>query len=334
MFRQTDPFFMKKELAPSDHEAVAKRKSLVHDLLSPHGWLISFLLSHFNATRLGSADTQKVFLRFMDVTLDAIKVSTPHPLARKLRLQVILFGLRILRACTTIGTIAEWRLKDKILSAALSWFKTAPQYSFGNNVLQVKTELHLLADVLGAMKPVAGIGAKAVGNAKSLQAKEQLLTVLLQHEQSRLAVWLSPVDDGSRSQPFGNKMSKNALEVSCFPASVSVASESSDLTLASQSLLVSLVRTAWAESPTLAVELVTRFPFPRLHTEVRWLLLNVPAKAVHEPEAIPILLQERLPSDVNFLQLKVRFYYSYQVASSLGGCPVANKSSTCSTGRL
>ena len=208
------------ELAPSDHEAVAKRKALVHDLLSPHGWLILFLQSHFNATRLGSPDTQKIFLRFMDVTLDALMGSTPHPLARKLRLQVILFGLRILRACTTIGTIAEWRLKDKILSAALSWFKTTPQYSYGNNVLQVKTELRLLADVLAAMKLVAAIGSKAVGNAKSLQPKEQLLMILLDHEQSRLSVWLSPMDDGPRSQAFGSKMTRNALEVSCFLPSV------------------------------------------------------------------------------------------------------------------
>lgn len=196
--------------------AVAKRKESVHDLLSPHGWLISFLQSHFNATRLGSPNIQKIFLRFVDVTLDAIKISTPHPLARKLRLEVILFGLRVVRACTTIGAITEWRLKNKILSAALSWFKFAPQYSFGNNVLQVKTELRLLADVLAAMKPVSAIGPRPAGNAKSLQAKEQLLTVLLENEQARLAVWLNPVDESSKSHAFGSKMPRSALEVSRF----------------------------------------------------------------------------------------------------------------------
>ncbi|SPO04224.1 related to phosphatidylinositol-4-kinase [Cephalotrichum gorgonifer] len=283
-----DPFFLKKEYAPSDQEAVTKRESLVHNLLSPHGWLISFLQSHFNATRLGSVDIQKIFLRLIDVTLDAIKASSPHPLARKLRLQIILFGLRVLRACTTIGPIAEWRLKDKILSASLSWFKSSPRYSFGNNVLQVKTELRLIADVLAALKAVSTIGSQTVGNVKSLQAKEQLLTILLENEHSRLAVWLCPVYEDSKQQSFGTKTSKNALE----------------------SLLVSLVRTAWGESPTLAVELVTRFPFPRLHTEVRWLLLNVPSKAIHEPEALPILLQEQLPSDVNFLQLKHLLYWA------------------------
>lgn len=80
---------------------------------------------------------------------------------------------------------------------------------------------------------------------------------------------------------------------------------------------------------------MTRFPFPRLHTEVRWLLLNVPAKAVHEPEAIPILLQEKLPSDVNFLQLKVRSRYPHVVVFPLQPCAVTDiQNSTCSIGHL
>tara|TARA_R110002060_G_scaffold52569_8_gene63383 strand:+ start:1890 stop:2135 length:246 start_codon:yes stop_codon:yes gene_type:complete len=66
-----------------------------------------------------------------------------------------------------------------------------------------------------------------------------------------------------------------------------------------------LVRTAWAESAPLALQLVARFPSPRLHKEVRWLLLNFPDKAISEPEAVQILLGETLPSDVSF-QLKVR----------------------------
>ena len=39
--------------------------------------------------------------------------------------------------------------------------------------------------------------------------------------------------------------------------------------------------------------------------DVRWLLLNFPAKAMHYPEALPILLGSELPHDVRF-QLKVR----------------------------
>jgi hypothetical protein len=54
----------------------------------------------------------------------------------------------------------------------------------------------------------------------------------------------------------------------------------------------------------LAIELVSRFQYPRIHKEVRWLLLNFPAQAVAEPEALPILHGGSLPDDVSF-QLKV-----------------------------
>lgn len=66
-----------------------------------------------------------------------------------------------------------------------------------------------------------------------------------------------------------------------------------------------LIRTAWAEAPSIAIGLVARFPQnPKIHKEVRWLLLNFPSKAVNDPEALSVLLGGSLPVDVSF-QLKV-----------------------------
>lgn len=52
------------------------------------------------------------------------------------------------------------------------------------------------------------------------------------------------------------------------------------------------------------MQLVARFPSPKLHEQVRWLLLNFPDKAIAEPEAAQLLLGNALPNDVSF-QLKV-----------------------------
>jgi len=71
-----------------------------------------------------------------------------------------------------------------------------------------------------------------------------------------------------------------------------------------QASIFPLVRTAWNESPSLAVHLTSRFQYPRIHKEVRWLLLNFTAKAAAEPEALPVLIDGTLPGDVSF-QLKV-----------------------------
>lgn len=176
--------------------------------------LLQFFGSHFNATRLGSPDVQRIFLRLLDVTLDSIRTSTPHPMARELRFQLVLFGLKVLHVCTTIGAIAQWRLKEKCLSAALSWFRFAPRWSFGSNILQLKTELRLLTDIVAALKSVAFIGSHAVDSIKSLQAKEQLLVLLLESELTRLAVWVHPLGETGKAQA---STTKAAIEVRTQP---------------------------------------------------------------------------------------------------------------------
>lgn len=280
-----DPFLLKEEFAPSDLALLARKKQLVHDMLSPHTRLLQFFTSHFNATRLSSPDIQRVFLRMLDLTLDALKDSTAHPMARELRFQIVLFGLKVLRSSTAIGATGQWRLKEKILSAGLSWFRYSPRWSYGSNVLQLKTEVRLIADVLAALKLVAFIGAHSVGNVKSLQAKEQLLQVLLENEQARLTVWVNP----THAHGVNNSIPPVPKPVT-------------------ESALIPLVRTAWFQDPSLAIELATRFPFPRLHSNIRHLILTMPERAVSEPEAIPLLIGGHLPDDVS-TQLRYFLYW-------------------------
>jgi len=90
-------------------------------------------------------------------------------------------------------------LKDQILDAALSWFSFAPRWSFGGNRLQLKAEMRLMADVASALLNVRLIGLKSVGPLTSLLPKEELLTVLLENEQTRLTVWLNPLGGGSNT---------------------------------------------------------------------------------------------------------------------------------------
>ncbi|CAM1507129.1 Fc.00g067700.m01.CDS01 [Cosmosporella sp. VM-42] len=281
-----DPFFLKEEFAPSELETLAKKKQAVHDILAPHARLLQFFTSHFNATRHGNPDTQRVFLRMLDLTLDAVKQSSSHPMAREIRFQIVLFGLRVLRASTTIKPVAQWRLKEKILSAGLGWFRYSPRWSFGSNILQIKTEIRLLSDVISALKVVSFIGAHTIGNVKSLQAKEQLLNLLLENEQARLVVWVNPLNGPANQLPVHNTP-KTAMENALLP----------------------LVRTAWWQDPAIAIELATRFPYPRLHRDIRFLLLTMPEKAVSLPEALPLMFDGHLPDDVGLQQLKYLLYW-------------------------
>lgn len=251
-------------------------------MLAPHMRLLQFLSSHFNATRLGSPHTEKTFLRILNLTLDSLKRSTGHPLAREIRFQIVLYGMRVLRHATTLDFPSKCRLKGKILSAALSWFTFAPRWSFGGNRLQLKAETRLLNDVVLAFRSATMVGPKPTATLKLIQAKEELLHVLIESEQIRLNVWLDPLRSG-RDIQVPTPAKGGHIEAALLP----------------------LVRTAWNESPSLAIQLVSRFPSVRLHQDIRLLLLQFPDKAISEPEAVHILLGDSLPSDVAF-QMKVR----------------------------
>jgi phosphatidylinositol 4-kinase len=71
------------------------------------------------------------------------------------------------------------------------------RWSFGNNRLQIKAETHVLVDV--QMNLVAlGRAALSGGLGPKLQAKQELLSLLIANEHSRLEVWLSPLDAANK----------------------------------------------------------------------------------------------------------------------------------------
>ena len=107
-----------------------KKQQVALSLIAPHLRILQFLTSHFNASRLGSPHSQRIFHRLIMVTLEGLKRSAGHPLARELHFKVILFGLNILRYCTGLDQAARWRMKDAILSAGLAWFSHQPRYVY------------------------------------------------------------------------------------------------------------------------------------------------------------------------------------------------------------
>lgn len=194
----------------------------MYNMLAPHSRVLQFFASHYNATRLGNADTQRTFLRLLNATLDRVTTSTTHPMAREIRFQIVLFGLRVLKTSTTMAAVSQMRLKDKILSAALSWFSAPPRWSFGSNMLQLKTEIRLLSDVMAALKATSMIGANAAPGIRSLQPKEQLLLLLLESEQAKLLVWAYPLAEPTKSQFAVGHANKVAIEASTPPRNASV----------------------------------------------------------------------------------------------------------------
>ncbi|KAF2474802.1 phosphatidylinositol 3-kinase 3 [Lindgomyces ingoldianus] len=282
-----DPFYGKQEFAPSDKETLVRRQQQIYNIIAPHFRLLQFLSSHFNASRLSNPDIEQVYNRLMHITLDSLSNGSPQPLAREAYFHIVLLGLRIVRHCTTLPNEIKWRLKDRILTAGLAWFAKAPEWSFGGNRLQIKAETHVLSDVQSYLQVVGGVGLQSGTALKSLKGKQELLSLLLSNEQTRLMVWLFPLDY-QKKHHFTSGQHSQTLADAAVPGHL---------------------KTAWAENPALAVHLPQRFQSQRLTTEVRWMVLNFPHKVLDEPDSIEILLESKLPDDVSF-QLKYLLFWA------------------------
>ncbi|EHY51910.1 phosphatidylinositol-4- kinase [Exophiala dermatitidis] len=286
-FRHPDPFYVKEEFAPSDRAALQRQAQAAHNTISPHFRLMQFFESHFNAIRLGSANTQRTFIRMLERTLRGIVHIEGHPLLREMQFQVVCAALRVLQFSTCLNKLSMWRLKDLVLSAGLHWFSKPPAWSFGGNRLQIKAEIQVMHDVIGLLQNTRNFssGSSATGRDSSLQ-KHDLLEALLANEISRLNVWLNPLAHEGHHH-FGHHHHQSH----------------------SDTQIVGYARAAWFENPSLAIQLLTRFPNEQLRRQVRFLLTNFPEKALHEPNAIDLLLGESLASDLSF-QLKYLLYWS------------------------
>ncbi|KAL4946901.1 hypothetical protein BDV06DRAFT_2724 [Aspergillus oleicola] len=283
-FNHVDPMYAEIELLPTNKESMLQQQKLAQNILAPHLQIVQFFESHFNAVRLGNAQTQRLFGRFIDRTSIGLSHASNHPLARELHFRIISFCLRVLRHCTSFDYVTLWRLKNQTLSAALSWFKHPPMWSFGGNRLQLKAEDKILSDVVFALADVSNVGCNTRWPYTSLQAKQDLLQVLLENERLRLKVWLFPLDPDRKHA------------VSQYPLSKHLTEEN-------------MLRIAWAESPGLAIQLATRFSSAKISTDIRKLLLSFPEKAIDEPSSLEILFGSTLPADVSS-QLKYLLYWA------------------------
>lgn len=107
-----------------------RKQKKAQNTLSPHLRVLQFFESHFNAIRLGNLQDQQLFCRLISATVVGLSKTQGHPLAREIHFRIVLFGLKVLKSLSTQNSAALWKLKDQILTAALSWFKHPPRYDF------------------------------------------------------------------------------------------------------------------------------------------------------------------------------------------------------------
>lgn len=89
----------------------------------------------------------------------------------------------------------------------------------------------------------------------------------------------------------------------------------------SKAILSLVLKTAWLEHTSLAVQLTARFKSAKLANDVRSLLLKFPERAIEEPDALQILIGPSLPIDLPFqLKVSIAFLGTLEKADILSIC--------------
>ncbi|KAF9414220.1 phosphatidylinositol-4- kinase, partial [Podila epigama] len=289
-----DPFRCRMEYAPSDKKARQRSYKIASYLFSPHVIWIEFLSSRFQATRYGNSDMVDMFTRLLQLTFDnGFKMST-HPLAREGRFQLLLLGLRLIQS-NRMEALVEYKLRNALYLSALSWFELSPRWSFGGNRMLSKTETRIMKEfgvaleqdkifldsILSSIQGTEGQNSVDTNYVftedltrdaivrKHTQCR-RLLSLLTENELNRLGVWSTPLVLNGGTAPEVNFQEKSVSEEGWR----------------------NLVRFAWSVSPSLAFQLMSRFKNNVIPSELGQLLASDPFAAVHDADAVQILLGE------------------------------------------
>ncbi|KAI8379424.1 uncharacterized protein BYT42DRAFT_514723 [Radiomyces spectabilis] len=309
------PFATKMTYAPSDKVVRENTHRIAHLLFSPHETWIRFLSSRFYAIRHRNKHLVNLFVRTLQETFGNARLMSTHTLAGSPRYQLLQLGLKVLQS-VRMEALTEHKFRSLVYDAAFDWFSNPPKWHYGANKSLALREIKLLNDLLTAVskdtpnlgylvtssppkqsssKTAAGIYMFLDNKTKDdvmrqYQLAKKLLMLFMESELTRLSVWCNPLNAVGQGQPIsftGN----------------------TERAMVTEDQWKEIVRFAWEMSPRLAVQMEARFVVPIVHRELHRLIANNTLDVVDIPEALVILLGERILSTAK-LDLKHLQYWA------------------------
>ncbi|CDS12547.1 hypothetical protein LRAMOSA04741 [Lichtheimia ramosa] len=294
------PFVAKMTNDPSDKAMVDSSHRVASFLFSPHMSWIKFLSSRFYSIRHRSKHLVNMFVRMLQESFQNAHLMSTHALARSVRFQLLLLGTKVLQS-TRMEALAEHKFRSLVFDCAFNWFSLEPKWHFGSRKSLALMEYKILNDFYNAVvndtpnlsylvtsSPLKNSNSKiASGLYMFLNDKtkddvirqhhlaKKLLMLFLESELTRLSVWCNPLNSLGHGNP------------ACFTGST-------EKSMVMDESWKEIVRFAWELSPRLAVQMNQRFVQPIVHRELHRLIANNTLDVVDVPEALVILLGDRL----------------------------------------
>ncbi|KAI9473756.1 MAG: hypothetical protein EXX96DRAFT_596776 [Benjaminiella poitrasii] len=309
------PFASKMTYAPSERSIIDKNNKNMTRLFTPHIIWIRFLTSRFYAIRHRSKHLINMIIRLLQDTFHNSHLMCTHPFARLPRFQLLFLGMKILRSAQ-MEALAEYRFRSLVYSSAFSWFALPPKWHYGSRKSYALAEQKTLTEFYevvvndaprltdlvtstssrhNSSKIASGLYMFLSDKTKDDILREQKLTkqlllLFLDSELSRLSVWNNPlnaVGPGYSAAYVGN----------------------TEKSFTTDDSWKEIVRFAWETSPKVAVQMSTRFVQPAVQRELHTLIANNTLDVVDVPEALEILLGEKVQPNAK-LDLRYLKYWA------------------------
>lgn len=309
------PFVSRMTYTPSDKAIRQTNCQVANYLFGPHMTWIYFLSSRFHAIGHRNKQLSNMFIRLIQESLQNYHLLSTHPLSRMGRFQLLVLAVRMLRA-NRMEALQEYKFRHLIYRTAFNWFTFAPRWHYGSRKTSALAEYKVVLNFYNAIandKPnlsrivtsstlkssntsiSSGLYSFLSGKTKddivkhNAQAKK-LLMLFLESELNRMSVWSNPLNTPGygNSGNFINTVEKSMLVDDVWKDSV---------------------RLAWDIDPRLAVQMSSRFKLPVVESELHSLIANNTLDVVNDPEALVILLGDKLTPSSR-LNLKHLQYWS------------------------
>ncbi|EFI28353.1 atypical/PIKK/PI4K protein kinase [Coprinopsis cinerea okayama7 len=272
------------DYSPTNKETIDRASSHAHRVLSPHRLVLQMLFSRLQASRYHRPAilllTQQLVLR----TAYACKSLSTHALAREIRFSLLLFGFETLRGCY-LDSYCENLLRESLYKTAYSWFAVRPRVSFGANRVQVDADVKVCSEFLAYLHSDSVRGAPAISSLSPVQLMSRAayytdrmhtlslpLKLLCEDELARLSVWNNPLSDPKKGMDFIGTTERTILEASW----------------------AKVIRTIWQVDPAVAIFFQERFQYAGVRHEVGRLVRTGTTSVLDVPEALLVLLGDRL----------------------------------------
>ncbi|KAG0179232.1 phosphatidylinositol-4- kinase [Apophysomyces sp. BC1034] len=309
------PFVSKMTYVPSDKAIRDNNQKAAVFLYSPHVTWTKFLSSRFYAIRHRSKHLVNMFVRLLQESFQNAHLMSTHPLSRYARFQLLRLGMKILQS-TKMEALAEHKFRSLVYDAAFNWFSLEPKWHYGARKSLVLMDYKLLTEFYNAVSndvpnlsylvtssPLKNSNSKIASGLymflndktkddviRQHQLAKKLLMLFLESELSRLSVWCNPLNAVSHGHP-------------------AMFSGNTEKSMVMEDSWKEIVRFAWEMSPRLAVMMNSRFLQPVVHRELHRLIANNSLDVVDVPEALVILLGEKLQPNAK-LDLKYLQYWA------------------------